>query len=95
MVLTRDVEPNTHLGLMGQNVSLERSVIPGGLCLMALFPWAEAEHISQNHPTLMPTVWGMALTAVLEAQSSLMCFKPDGAWDISSPDNMIKVNCLA
>lgn len=95
MVLTRDVEPNTHLGLMGQNVSLERSVIPGGLSLVALFPWVQAEDISQNHPTLMPVKWGMALTAVVEAQSSSMCFKPGGAWAISSPDNMIKVACLA
>lgn len=95
MVLTRDVEPNTHLGLMEQNVSLERSVISGGLCLMGLFPWAEDEPISQNHPSLMPVVWGTALTAVLEAQSSLMCFQPGGAWDIPSPDNMIKVNCVA
>lgn len=62
MVLTRDVEPNTHLGLMGQNVSLERSVIPGGLCLVVLFPWAQAQHISQNYLALMPVVWGTSLS---------------------------------
>lgn len=67
----------------------------GGLSLVALFPWVQAEDISQNHPTLMPVKWGMALTAVVEAQSSSMCFKPGGAWAISSPDIVIKVGCLA
>lgn len=53
MAHTRDVVPNTHLGLMGQNVSLERSVIPRGLCLVAMFPRAEAKHVGQNHPVPM------------------------------------------
>lgn len=49
MARTRDVVPNTHLGLTGQNVSLERSVIPGGSCLVAVFPRAQAKPIGQNH----------------------------------------------
>lgn len=60
MVHTRDVVRSTRLGLTGQSVSLERSVIPGGLCLVVHFLWVRLSVSVKIILSLWPVVWDTA-----------------------------------